>query len=260
MATTIFFITYLFYTISLSYFVSIWFIPLWMIVTYPLGFLSVMLVYYLHIPIVLILKPTHPYKTYLLRSISFFLNKFIFGLDIEYKGQDNIPKDVPLVVYANHKSYSDAFPILQVFNRPITFSPKLSISRLPFISLYLRSYRAFFIDRKNIRHTAKSLTFAIDTIKSGMALIVFPEGSVKYREDETVSKMKAGSFKLALKSQANILPIRIDGLDRVRDNFPFKRTKRKVTILKAIPYEDYKDMSTIEIAKVVMDHINNYNN
>ncbi|MGE4572646.1 MAG: lysophospholipid acyltransferase family protein [Candidatus Izemoplasmatales bacterium] len=89
-----------------------------------------------------------------------------------------------------------------------------------------------------------------------MALIMFPEGSVKYREDELVTKMKAGSFKLALKSQAYILPVRIDGLDRVRDNFPFKRTKRKVSILKAIPFEDYKEMTTIEISKMVMDKIN----
>ena len=256
MATFIFFLTYILYTTALVYLTSLWFLPLWLLIGYFLGFITVLLVYYMHVPLVLVLRPDHPYKTYLLKSISFFLNKFIFGLDITYEGIGNIPKDGRLVVYSNHKSYSDAFPIIQIFNRAVTFTPKLSISRLPLVSLYLKSYKAFYIDRKNIRNTAKSLNEAIETVKSGMAMIIFPEGSVKQRDHDLVTMMKPGSFKIALKAEAQILPIRIDGSDRIRDRFPFKRTKRRITILKPIAYDDYKEKNTHEIASLVMDTIN----
>ena len=256
MATIIFLLTFILYNVILVILTSFWLLPLWLLISYLLAFITVLLIYYLHIPLVVVLKPTHRYKTYLLKSMSVFLNRFIFGLDITYDGIENIPKDGRLVAYANHKSYSDAFSVLQIFNRAITFTPKSSVSRLPLVSVYLKSYGAFYIDRKNVRDTAKSLHKAIETVKSEMAMLIFPQGSVKQREDDSVNLMKPGSFKIALKAEATILPIKITGSDRIRDRFPFKRTKRKVQILSPIPFDEYKMLNTIEIADLVTKRMN----
>ncbi|MBE0700872.1 MAG: 1-acyl-sn-glycerol-3-phosphate acyltransferase, partial [Acholeplasmataceae bacterium] len=184
------------------------------------------------------------------------LNMFILRLKVTVEGLENIPLDSPLVVYSNHKSYTDAFSILEFFPRPLTLTPKKSVMKIPIVNLWLKSYDVFPINRSNHRETAKDLDKAIQTVKNGHAILLFPEGSIGDRLKDQVNTMKAGSFKLALKSGANILVVKLEGNDLVRRRAPFKISYRKVVIKPLIMHESIANMSTQEIANLVMDTIN----
>ena len=86
---------------------------------------------------------------------------------------------------------------------------------------------------------------------------VFPEGTIKYRKDPYVTEMKSGAFKLALKAESDILVVRFDGNELTKNRTPFRSTRRKLTIFPVIPFEKIKVLSSHEVAKLVMDTINN---
>jgi len=257
MATFIFFSSYLFLNYLFYTLTNLYFIPLWLIVSLIPAFFLMLFFYLLNYPLVLLLPPKNRYKSYLMRSIAFFLNRFILRLKIKVTGLENVPKDGPLVIYANHKSYTDAFALLEVLSRPITLTPKKSVMKLPIIGAWLKSYDVFPINRNDARETAKDLEKAIETVKGGHAILVFPEGSIKNRESNVIETMKPGSFKLAYKAEASILMVKYEGNDLVRKRaYKLKRSNRKLTILKPIPYESYKHLSTQEISQLVMEKMN----
>ena len=254
-ATLIFITSYIVYVVLLSINYLIW-IPVWMILSYALAFLTVLGIYLLNLPLVLILPSTHPYKFYLMKSIAFLVNHFVLRLKVTVDGIENIPPSGNMIIYANHKAYSDGFALLEILTRPMTFTPKLSVMKLPIIGLWLKSYDVFPINRENPRETFESMVKAADTVKKGLVISIFPEGTIKYRENLKVTEMKPGAFKLAHMAESNILVIRFEGNDLTKNRTPFRSTKRHLTIFPAIPYEMIKDQTSHQIALKVMNIIN----
>ncbi len=256
MATLIFWFSLIFYTTYFTSITSYYFLVLWFLLAIPLSFLTMLFVYFLNFPFVLWLPSNHPYKSYMMRSLAYFLNHFILNLKVTIVGLEHLPKDGPLVIYANHKSYTDAFAILEVLPRAITFTPKKSVMKMPLISRWLKAYNVFPINRTNPRETAHELDKAVETVKNGHAILVFPEGNIWNRLDPEVQAMKPGAFKLALKALANILIVRYDGNDLLRKRAPFKRSRRQLTLMKLIHFDEIKDFTTQQIAELVMSRIN----
>jgi 1-acyl-sn-glycerol-3-phosphate acyltransferase len=255
-ATILFLIFNLIYLPLLSLSFPPEWIPLWVIVSYFISFVSVVMVYLLQFPLVLSLSATHPYKAYLMRSIAALINHFFLRLQVIVSGLEHVPKDGKLVIYANHKSYSDGFALLEVLNRPFAFTPKSSVMKVPILSHWLKAYEVFPINRKSVKETAVHLEKAIDSVSRGIAISLFPEGTIKYRDQSTVTEMKPGAFKLALRAQADILIVRFDGNHLTKHRTPFRSTKRYITILPVLKFEEYQELSTSEIAQLVMERIN----
>jgi|SRR5690554_1782897 len=255
MTTIIFILFYILYFVLFATNFSPYLIIIWFFTSYVFALLTVILFYILNLPIVLLLKPDHSYKAYLMKSIAGFLNRFVLNLKITIEGLEHIPKEGPLVAYANHKSYTDAFALIEFFPRPITLTPKKTVFKIPFLRLWLRAYNVFPINRNNPKETLKDLQKAVETVKSGYVILFFPEGSIKDRMKETVENAKPGSFRLVKDAEADILPIRFQGNDLVRKRWP-RRTKRKITIFPPIPYENFHNMKTREVAQLFMDTIN----
>ena len=64
-----------------------------------------------------------------------------------------------------------------------------------------------FMDRSNIRKSAEAIVEGVNIIKSGYSLVIFPEGTRS--KSNLIGEFKAGSFKLATKSKAPIVPVSI---------------------------------------------------
>lgn len=196
------------------------------------------------------------FKHYLTRSIARFINFWATRLTVKVIGKENIVKKGPLVVYANHKSLSDPFILLQAFNRNLSFTPKSTLYKSRPLRRWLNAIGCFPIDRQNDRTTAKNLIKAIKDVKAGLAMAVFPEGGIKSRETDEMTGIKAGSYKLALKSESVILPVAIVGNSSLSKNWPFKITRTTVIIHKPIYFDEYKHLTTLEIGQLVFSQIN----
>lgn len=259
MTTIIFIISYIIsFGLSVIYLNPYLFI-LWIFTSYIIAFLIVVIFYLFNLPLVLILKSTNPYKTYLMESLAAFLNRCVLNMKIEVIGLENVPRTDPFVAYANHKSYTDAFALMHYFPRPLTLTPKKSVLKIPLLRLWLKAYDVFPINRDNPRETLRDLDNAVKVVLNNQIILLFPEGTIRYRENEFVEEAKAGAFRILKKAEVGFLPIRYDGNDLVRHRFP-RRTHRKITIFPFIPFKVIKDMTTIEISKMFMDIVNKKQN
>jgi len=244
-----------------TYFLTIWvgllyLIPLWFILGYVFGWLMVVFVLFIHLPYNKLTPVTDKYQYYVTRSTAFFVNHLVLRLKIKVKGIENVPSDGKLTIYANHKSYADPFIILELIKRPTTFTPKMSVYRLPLVGKWLKYMGAFPIDRSSDRNTAKAMVDAIKVVKDGLAMLIFPEGGIKDRNDIRMVAMRAGAYRVAIKAGANLLPISIQGTTNVKHRAPFRSTKINVIIHPVVLFEDVKDKSTTEIADMMFNTIN----
>jgi 1-acyl-sn-glycerol-3-phosphate acyltransferase len=89
------------------------------------------------------------------------------------------------------------------------FIAKKEIQKLPIISSWMRNLKCVFMDRKNIRQAVEAINEGVEILKQGYSTVIFPEGT-RSRSDN-MGEFKAGSFKLATKSGAPIIPVTIKG-------------------------------------------------
>lgn len=237
---------------------NLYLLPLWILIGPIVSFIVVVIFLILNFPILKYTKVDNKYKYYLSRSTSHWLILFFLRLKLTIEGAENIPKTGPLTVYANHKSYADPFIVFEFMNRPTTFTPKMSVYKAPLIGLWLKYLGAFPIDRSSDRNTARAMVDAIKVVKSGMAMAIFPEGGIKDRDDEKMVAMRAGAYRVAMKSEANLLPVSISGTTLIKKRAPFRRTKIQVKIHPVVPYETVKEMKTSDVADMMFHIINQH--
>ena len=88
----------------------------------------------------------------------------------------------------------------------------------------MRRLYCLFLDRKDLKQGLKTILTAIDQVKSGISICIFPEGTRnRDREDSTtLLPFKDGSFKIAQKTGCPIIPMALTGTADVFENhFPW---------------------------------------
>lgn len=68
-------------------------------------------------------------------------------------------------------------------------------------------------------------------------------------------EFKGGSFKPAMDAQVPIIPCVMHNCFKVLDSNSIKRVDCGIHYLPPIPYEEYKDMSSVEVANLVQSRI-----
>lgn len=132
--------------------------------------------------------------------------------NFEIYGEENIP-DEPCVFVSNHQAIFDVFTLLASMKHVTGFIAKKEIAKLPLIPTWVRAIGTVFIDRENIKEGIKAINEGAENIKKGYSMVIFPEGTRSL--SSTMGTMKKGSLKMALKVEAPIVPVSIDGTYRV---------------------------------------------
>ena len=128
------------------------------------------------------------------------------NLDID-KNQSATPK--PRVYAVTHASALD-IPILYVhlpFQFRIIF--KSELLAYPFIGWHLKRSGQVCINQQNPAAAIGAVKSALRSLRNGMPLVIFPEGG-RTRDGE-VQPFLPGAFFLAIKAQAEIVPIALVG-------------------------------------------------
>ena len=162
----------------------------------------------------------------------------IIGIDLEVKGLENIPEE-PCVFIGNHSSILDIPILLSTVNRNIGFISKKEILKTPIIGYWLTRTNCVALDRENPRTAITAINDAVENLKKGSSMAIFPEGT--RNKEGKVGEFKKGSLKLATKSKSKIVPVSIDRASRAfEDNREFTPTNIKLVFGEAI---DTKNLS-----------------
>lgn len=167
---------------------------------------------------------------------------------VEIEGYEIINQVEKGIIYANHPSIFDVFALLKKVKRPHTYIAKAELGRMFFLRRGMPLLKCSLLDDNNPRSAVKTVNEAVKNVKEGLLTVIFPEGERLI--NAPIGMFKAGSFKVALKSKADIIPLTIYNTHLVKKRWP-RPTPIKIKVHEPIPHEIYKDMETPVIAKMV---------
>ncbi len=125
-------------------------------------------------------------------------------------GKENVPQTGGVMLVANHVSYLDPPLLGSSVDRMVHFVAKAELFKIPLLSWALPRVGAFPVargaaDRKSIRH-------AIDLLKSGEVVGIFPEGT-RSRTGEMLPPQR-GAAMIAIRTGVPIVPVGLSGTFR----------------------------------------------
>ncbi len=192
----------------------------------------------------------------LIQEFSVYILKKI-NIKTSLIGEENLNDSDNVLYISNHPSMIDAFILLTFIKSPNSFfiadSSKI-ILKLPIIKHVFKRMNNIFINRKDMRSGIKSLKEGTKNLNDGFNLVIFPEGQIsQVITNDLVGNFKGGAFKTALDAKKDIILISIIpdiNIQKKPSIFGgIRSTNVKVIINKRIPYLEFKDYKTSEIAK-----------
>jgi len=137
------------------------------------------------------------------------LARFLFGFTV--KGADRVPRTGGVIIACNHISEMDPPVLGFAIPRPIVFMAKIELFKHRFGSFFLDKLNTFPVNRTGI--DTKALRTAIEYLRGGEAVVIFPEGTRSH--DGRLLPAKAGISLIASASGAPVLPAFIWRTDHV---------------------------------------------
>lgn len=231
-----------------------WYLVLLMILAI-LGFYVVYFILYMLFLAVVILFSTGRNKEvkkpkwlhcHLMHSLMFFLIRYS-RIKMKVTGLDKIP-DGRVMVICNHKSNFDPMPLMY-YIKPSHMAAvtKPENIKVPIYGKYMHNMGFIRMPKDNTVESVKAIVKASNYIKNDISsVLIFPEGKRNF--EDTTLDFHPGSFKIATKTKCPIVVTSIRNPDKVRFNFPLKRTIVYLDVLDVLYYDDYKDLNTVDIA------------
>lgn len=148
---------------------------------------------------------------------------FLSGCKLTVIGEEHVPKDEAVLYIGNHRSFFDVVITYARCPGLTGYLAKKEIEKVPFLSTWMRYLYCLFLDRKDIKQGLKTILTAIDHVKQGISIFIFPEGTRSTGADQTeLLPFREGSFKVATKTDCLIVPVAITNTSQIlEDHFPF---------------------------------------
>ncbi len=143
----------------------------------------------------------------------------------QVRGRSFVPREGGLIVASNHISYFDPPFVGTAAVRELHFLAKEELFRPPVFGSLIRAYNSIPIRRGAA--DLRGLNRAIEVLRAGHALIMFPEGT--RMRDGQLHPAKPGVGMLAVNSGARILPCYLSGTDRSPAEWITRRTRPRVS-------------------------------
>ncbi|GIO40480.1 lysophospholipid acyltransferase family protein [Paenibacillus apis] len=177
-------------------------------------------------------------------------------INLEVYGKENLPIENGYMIFPNHQGLFDGFAIAQGLEVPFSTVYKKELDSIPFVKQVLLCVKAIALDREDVRQSLKTINQVAAEVKNGRNLMIFPEGTRSKNRNELLD-FKGGSFKSAIKAECPIVPVALIDSYKVFDSKSIKRITVQVHFLQPLYYEQYKGMSTSQIAEMVKAAIKN---
>jgi 1-acyl-sn-glycerol-3-phosphate acyltransferase len=133
------------------------------------------------------------------------------------EGLHNIPRDGPAIIASNHIAYLDplalSYVVVRAGRRP-RFLAKAELFADRRISWILRGAGQIEV-RRGTRDAPVALDAALQALEDGEVIVIFPEGTVTTDPDLNPMPAKTGATRLALASNAPLIPVAVWGTANV---------------------------------------------
>lgn len=180
---------------------------------------------------------------------------WIFLLPVKTRGMEQLDPKQSYIFIANHQGYLDILLCYGHLNHSFKWMMKEYLKKMPIIGWACKNTHQIFVGESR-SSILQAISLSEQTLKDGMSMVIFPEGTRTY--DGQMQEFKKGAFMLANDIELPIVPLTINGSFNV-----FNRQAKSVTwhpveltVHHPISVEDRQGMPTKEIMKRMYDIIN----
>ena len=167
-------------------------------------------------------------------------------------GQENIEKDKPYIMCANHISNWDALTIYTATKREMYVMSKEEVFVNKFVYWFGNKMNVFPVKRG--KQDIEAMKKSLKVLKDNKILLIFPEGTRNGMKKN--GKIQNGPAYLAARTGVEVLPVRIEG------DFKLFR-KIKLHYGKPLDFSEYQskkpeketlDLISLEITKAIFEN------
>ena len=176
------------------------------------------------------------------------------NVDLQVFGQENIPQENGFIMYGNHQGMFDVVALVATYDGPLAAVFKKELSNVPLLKQIIACTKSFAMDREDVRQSLTVIQAVTKEVQAGRNYLIFPEGT-RSKNGNQMRPFHGGSFRCALKAKCPIVPIAFVDCFKVLDQKGSKPVSVQIHYLPPIPYEEYKDLKTTELAEMVQERI-----
>ena len=176
------------------------------------------------------------------------------NIDLQIHGTENIPAENGYMLYGNHQGMFDVVALAATFPGPLSCVFKHELRNVPLLKQIIACTKSFAMNREDTRQSLEVIRAVTEEVKAGRNYLIFPEGT-RSRKGNEMNEFHGGSFRCATKAKCPIVPLAFIDSFKVLDQKGSKPVSVQLHYLKPIPYEEYKDLKTVELAELVKSRI-----
>lgn len=133
----------------------------------------------------------------------------VLFLPVKVVGRENLKHNESYVFVSNHQGSFDIFLIFGHLGRNFKWMMKHQLRKIPLVGFACEMSHQIFVDKRGPSKVKETYDKARHTLKDGMSVVVFPEGSRTFTGH--MGTFKRGAFMLADELQLPIVPLTING-------------------------------------------------
>jgi 1-acyl-sn-glycerol-3-phosphate acyltransferase len=176
------------------------------------------------------------------------------NVDLQVFGLENIPAENGFLLVGNHQGLFDVVAVVITCDNPLGAVYKKELEGKPLVDPISKCTHSFAMDREDPRQSLTVIQAVTEELKKGRNYLIFPEGT-RSKNGNQMGEFHGGSFRCALKAKCTILPVAFIDCYKVLDQKGSAPVTVQMHYLKPIPYEEYKDLKTTELADLVKSRI-----
>jgi putative phosphoserine phosphatase/1-acylglycerol-3-phosphate O-acyltransferase len=127
------------------------------------------------------------------------------GIQLAIKGEEHLWASRPAVFILNHQSNADFLIAIKLIRKDARAVAKKELESVPILGQMMAASGTIFLDRTDKDKAIESLKPAVDSLKEGTSVVIFPEGTRSY--DYTLGSFKKGAFHMAMQAGVPLIPI-----------------------------------------------------
>lgn len=130
------------------------------------------------------------------------------GVSLRIVGHDKLWKQTAIII-VNHQSQMDTFVLVQLYktrgNKKCVAIAKEEVRKIPIFGKMIEEAGTIFIDVFNKDNAIKALEPAVQGLKDGTSIVIFPEGTRSFTRK--LGPFKKGAFHMAMQAGVPLIPI-----------------------------------------------------
>ena len=133
----------------------------------------------------------------------------VAGIRVDVEGTEHIQRERAQIFIANHQSWFDSFVLGAILKVPVTFISKKEMFKVPVYSYFMKRLRFISVNREHPRAILKELDEISALFRSGISLVVYPEGTRS--KNGEVGAFRRGGVLFASSSGVPLIPVTLIG-------------------------------------------------